>query len=118
MNSDPVKMLGISVRPYIPNVFTCSGQGTRAELAAVKASLEKLCTKRERFKSWCGAEEGGEEEDGGEEENGEGLSRSGGDKDGSDARRGVVGKPEAKPCEILFEALSSMGCDAVISQTV
>jgi hypothetical protein len=77
-------------------------QGARAELAAVEARLEKLRIKRERLEGRSGAEEGGEEEEEGEE-NGEGLSRRGGDKDGSDALGGLVGELEAKLREILLE---------------
>jgi hypothetical protein len=77
--------------------------GARAELAAVEARLEKLRAKRERLEGRPGAEEGGEDEEGGEEETGEGLSRRGGDKDGSDALGGLVGELEAKLREILLE---------------
>lgn len=75
-------------------------QGARAELAAVETRLEKLRAKRERLEGPSGAEEGGEEE---EEENGEGLSRRGGDRDGSDALGGLVGELEAKLRDILLE---------------
>ena len=78
-------------------------QAARSEIAAVEARLEKLRAKRERLEGSSGAEQGGEEEEGGEEENGEGLSRRGGDKDGSDALGGLVGELEAKLREILLE---------------
>jgi hypothetical protein len=78
-------------------------QGARAELAAIEARLEKLRAKRERLEGPSGAEVGGEEKEGGEEENGEGLSRRGGDKDGSDALGGLVGELEAKLRDILLE---------------